>query len=68
MYVNRITFDLSKRNNMTNAQEISLAVQRFKSYIKMGWEVEESFEIAYDSVFDMIEKESFLNLCQASCK
>lgn len=53
---------------MSNQSEITGAVNRFISYIKMGWQTEESFEIAYDSVFDLIEKEQFLNNCQAACK
>jgi len=53
---------------MTTSTEIKAAVSRFISYIKMNWQVEESFEIAYDSVFEIIEKEAFLNKCQAACK
>jgi hypothetical protein len=53
---------------MTNTIEIKEAVSRFISYIKLGWQTEESFEIAYDSVYDIIEKEKFLNMCQAACK
>lgn len=53
---------------MTTKTEIKEAVSRFISYIKMNWEVEQSFEIAYDSVYDIIEKEQFLNECQKGCK
>lgn len=53
---------------MEKAIEITEAVQRFVSYVKMGWKVDESFEIAYDSVFDLVEKEKFLDKCQNACK
>lgn len=49
-------------------KQVQEAVNRFLSYVRMGWEVEESFEIAYDSVFDIVGKEEFLNQCQAACK
>lgn len=52
---------------MTTTTEIKAAVLRFVSYVKMGWNVEESFEIAYDSVYDIIDKESFLDKCQNGC-
>lgn len=61
-------FDISKTNNMTTTNEIREAVLRFISYIKMGWNTDESFEIAYDSVYDIIQKEEFLNKCQSACR
>lgn len=53
---------------ITSSQEITLAVKRFLSYIRMNWDTDEAFEIAYDSVYDLIEKEEFLNLCQTAVK
>lgn len=53
---------------MSRQSEINAAASRFITYIRMGWEVEESFEIAYDSVFDIIGKEDFLSLCQVEVK
>lgn len=47
--------------------EVIVAVSKFIEYIKLGWEVEQSFEIAYDSVYDVIEKEAFLDQCQKAC-
>lgn len=48
-------------------EEIKKAVSRFIGYVEMGWEVKHSFEIAYDSVYDIIKKEEFLNSCQFAC-
>jgi hypothetical protein len=55
---------------MTTAieNEVKGAVKSFIHYVGLGWNVEESFEIAYDSVYDMIEKEAFLNRCQTATK
>ena len=45
--------------------EIQHAVESFVKYIRMGWETELAFDVAYDSVYDMIGAEKFLNICQS---
>lgn len=56
--------------NMKTAKnpEVIKAVSDFIHYINLGWATEESFDIAYDSVFDILSKEDFLNACQKACK
>ncbi len=48
-------------------QQIKEAVQAFIRYVSLKWDTEMSFEIAYDSVYDIIGKEDFLNRCQQAC-
>ena len=62
------TYQLNN-TTMTIAQEsINYQVNKFIEYVRMGWDVEEAFEIAYDFIADdgIISKESFLNKCQAA--
>lgn len=47
--------------------QIKEAVQAFLHYVSLGWDVETSFEIAYDGVYDIVGKEAFLDRCQAGC-
>jgi len=57
--------DLNKRRNkMENQTKINKAINEFRHYILLGWETELSFNIAYDSIYDIIAEEDFLNLCQ----
>lgn len=47
---------------------VAKAVQGFISLVGLGWKTELAFECSFDGVFDMLDKEEFLNLCQTAVK
>jgi hypothetical protein len=48
--------------------EIKGGIKSFAYYVTLGWDVELAFECAYDTVYDVIEKEAFIDRCQQSVK
>ena len=47
-----------------NAKRIYKQVRNFVKFIKNGWSTELAFDVCYDMVYDLIDAEGFLNLCQ----
>lgn len=48
--------------------DFKVALAGFIRLIKQGWDTETAFECMYDTVYDIIDKEPFLNLCLESLR
>lgn len=44
--------------------EITKAVQGFINLIILGWETDLALKCCYDGVYDIIDSDTFINLCQ----
>lgn len=55
---------------LTASESITYQVNKFIVYVKLGWAIDEAFEIAFDFIAEdgIITKEEFLNKCQEATK
>jgi hypothetical protein len=45
-------------------EDVKKQLDNFIEYLILGWNTELAFEVCYDAVYDVINKEEFLNLCE----
>jgi len=50
------------------SNSIKEAVRSFIILVGIGWDVETALKCAYDRVYDEIDSDSFIDLCQNECK
>lgn len=49
-------------------EQIKKAVEGFRNFVMLGWETQLALECCYDGVYNIIEMDDFITLCQNEIK